>query len=635
MAESTRPESRLWHRQKKGDDAAQIAFQIAENQAILNQPREERARQHGGMFEGITIDGLDGDCFDQLAPIVYDGAPLIMNRAASIVETLQSKLAALDEPRPQFVVTDGTYEQQRQAVWLDRFIEGQYYQPQCGGMYANLWALWRHGFLLAAAATGSVAVKIFPDFTARKIRAELHNTLDMWVDPFECRYSGPLSYGERTWMDAEVLLDTYSRSQAKTQAILASFDQPQTRSRGGKARNDNLQCLVTEMWRVKDHPDRPGKYLQSVGNTALEFEDYPYATPPFAFYHFRRRLGGFWGASAIDRFYESVIRENQVLARMDESEARSGCVYWPYDPNTTSGKNFALPKNVIPLPYDSMKGSPPSPVVVPWYPATAPELKDVHARNAHDVSGVAAMQTTGQAQAGLTAAVAIRTVLSLLNERLAPAQRDIVQATAVDSAYLYARAARELYERFGEFDSAWYGKRFIKTLPGSDCLSLPAEVCTVQVRPVSEKKNSPEARLQLAQELVSQGVITGGHWLGILQHLDTVSAMEQFAKVEEWCDKLFDSFRYAPEGDLRKVGFYKSPPKYMDLDYAMALGVEALLSAQIDEVPDNRQQLFLQFMGDLDRKIDQRDLRRAQQGLPPKQPFTPPGMAPQAPATAA
>lgn len=623
MAE--RPASRLWHKQKSGKEAAKIVCQIASAQDSINQPRRQRSWEHGSMFEGVQLDGLDGDCFDVISPLVFDGAPLVNNRAASVVETLQSKLAALDEPRPQFVVTDGTYEQQRQAVWLDRFIEGQYYQPQCGGMYSNMWAMWRHAFLLAAAATGSSAVKVFPDFHARKIRAELHSTLDMWVDPFECRYSGPLSYGESTWFDKEMLLDKYSRSQRKTLAILGASQTPPVRGGKGQA-SDNQQVQIHEMWRIKTEADKAGTYIMCVGDEDLEFDDYQYETPPFAFYHFRRRLGGFWGASAVDRFYQSVVRENQVLNRMDEAEARSSTVLQYYDPNVLPANKIVVPKHVVLIPYDSTKGAPPQPFVPQWYPQTAPELMRIHGQNTHDSSGVAAMQTTGQAQAGLTAAVAIRTVLSLLNERLAPQQRDIVQAEAVDTAYLFARSAKELYERFGEFESVWYGKSFVKTLPGKDCLSLPLEIFSAQIRPVSEKKNSPEDRIQLAQELVSQGVITGGHWLGILQHMDTVGAMKQWAKVDAWCDKFFDRILYAPEADIRKPGFYMSPPKYADLDYMMALAVDALLSAQIDDVPDERRQILLKFLGDLDRKIDQRDARRAQQGLPPK-PLPMPGGA--------
>lgn len=623
---STRPPSRLWHKQTDKDTAAGIVDRLADAQDTLNEPRRTLAARHGSMFEGIQIEGLTGDCFDGMLPLTFDGAPLINNRAASVVETLQSKLAALDEPRPQFVITDGTYEQKIQGVWLDRFIEGQYYQPQCGGMYQNMWAMWRHAFLLAAAATGSVAVKVFPDFQARKIRAELHSTLDMWVDPFECRYSGPLSYGESTWFDSEMLCDRYYRSDAKTKAIIAAAEAPPKRASKGTSENDNLQVQVREMWRLRTDADKPGKYIMCVGSTALEWDDYEYATAPFAFYHFRRRLGGFWGASAVDRFYQSVVRENQILNRMDDSESRSGCVVIPYDPNVTGANKIVHPENVILMPYDSTKGAPPQPFVVPWYPGTAPELMRIHGQNTHDASGVAAMQATGQAQQGLTAAVAIRTVLSLLNERLAPQQRDIVQAEAVDTAYLFARAGKELYDRYGEFDSVWYGKSFIKTLPGKDCLSLPLEIFSAQIRPVSEKKNSPEDRIQLAQELVSQGVITGGHWLGILQHMDTIGAMKQWAKVEAWCEKMFDRFRYSPAGDINKPGFYMSPPKYADLDYMMALAVDALLSCQIDEVPDVRIQLFLKFLGDLDRKIDQRDARRAQQGLPPK-PLPMPGGA--------
>lgn len=616
---SERPESQLWHKQKNKDEAAKVAGRLASVMCKRNEHRLERARKYGSMYEGLEISGLDGDGYDDIELVTYDGAPLINNRAQAVVDTLQAKLAALDEPRPQFVVTDGSYEQKRQAVWLDRFVEGQYYQKQ--GAFSTVWEMWRHGFLTAAAATGSVAVKIFPDFHAKKIVAELHNTLDMWVDSRECVYGqAPLSYGESTWMDMEYLLDKYSRSQVKTKAILSARDSNPRKRRGADAEVDAAEVQVHELWRIKTVPDEEGKYLMCVGNTALEWEDFPYQTPPFALYHFRRRLGGFWGAPATESFYHSVIRENQVLHRMDEGEARTHTVIQPYDPNVAGAKNLSVPKHVIMLPYDSAQGGPPPPpYVVPWYPQTAPELMRIHGQNTHDVSGVAAMQVTGAAQAGVTAAVAIRTVLSLLNERLAPRQRDIVQATAVDTAMLFARAAKELYERFGEFDSAWYGKGFVKTLPGKDCLALPQEIFTVQVRPVSEKKNSPEDRIQLAQELVSQGIITGGHWLGILRHMDTVAAMRQYSKVEDWCEALFDKFLYAPDSDLDKPGFYLSPPKYMNLDYAMALAVDALLDAQISDVPDLRRQLFLKFLGDLSRKIEQRDARRAQLGLPPQQ----------------
>lgn len=627
-----RPDSKLWHKQTKPDEAASIASRIASERDQRNQPRRQCATENGSMFEGVQIEGVDGDCFDAIVPLVLDGAPIINNRAAAIVETLTSKLAGLDEPRPQFVVTDGTYEQKRQAVWLDRFVEGIYYQPQMAGTYATLWALWRHAFLLAASATGTAAVKIFPDFHARKVACELRSTLDMWVDSAECRYSGPLTYGDRTTYDRELLLDTYYRSDTKTKAILEAPPAPRRKGSPDNTSRDEVQ--VDELWRVRQTPDDQGKYLMCIGNKALEWDDWAYDTPPFVFYHFRRRLGGFWGASAMERIYHANKRENQVLNRMDSAESRMGTVYVPYDPNVQGFDKLLRALDVVPIPYDAQNGNPAQPWTPPWFPQTAPQLMQIHGQNQHDALGVAAMQTTGAAQQGITAAVAIRTVLSLLNERLAPQQRDIVQAVAVDSGKLIARAGKELYDRFGEFDSAWYGKGFIAKLPGTDCMSLPQEIFTVNLRPVSEKKNSPEDRIQLAQELVSQGVITGGHWLGILRHMDTMGATRQFAKVEEWCEKLFDKFRNSPDGDLRKPGFYRSPPKYMDLDYAMALAVDALLTAQIDEVPDAREQLFLKFLGDLDRKIDQRDARRQAQGLPPK-PLPMPGGAPAPAAPAA
>lgn len=577
------------------------------------------------MYEGKELTGLDGDNFDNLISVVYDGAPLINNRAQSVVDTLQAKLAALDEPRPQFVVTDGSYEQKRQAVWLDRFVEGLYYQRR--GQWDNTWHMWRHAFLLAAAATGSVALKIFPNFASKRVEVELHNTLDMWVDPIECRYGGPLSYGETTWFDAEMLADTYTKF---ADDIMRQAGADAAAARGSRLNtSDGLQVKCHTLWRCRTKADEPGKYALVCGKSTLEFEDYEYDSPPFAFYHFRPRLAGFWAASATSTFYDSVVRENQVLARMDEGEARSQTVIQYYDASVVQRSQLSVPKHIVLIPYDGKNGPPPPPFAMPWYGQQAPELMRIHGQNTHDASGVSVTATTGQVPSGMTAGVAIRLTLSQLNERLAPRQRDIVNAVAVKTADLYARAAKELYDEDGSFSSKWYGKGFISEMQGADCLSLPLEICTVQVRPVSEKKNSPADRIQLANELVQQGIITGGDWMDALRTMDTPGVSQRFSRVETWCEKLFDRILYAPASKMRDPGFYLTPPKFLDLDYAMALATDAYLSAQIDDVPDERRQFLLQFLGDLSRKIDQRDMRRAQLGQKQPMPGLPtPGASP-------
>lgn len=614
---AARRTSRLWHRQTSHEEAAKIVCQIADIQRNIGAPRRERNRLHGSMYEGVELTGLDGDDFGALAPVMFGEAPLVMNRCQSVADTLQAKLAALDEPRPQFVVTDGTYDQKRQAVWLDRFIEGQFYQQQ--GLYKNIWHLWRHAFLIAAAATGTVAVKVFP--RGGRIVAELRNCQDMWVDAIECRYGAPLTYGDDTWYDAERLADEYPKS---ADDIWRIAEQPLENKTGKDNKNDALQVRVHEVWRVKTD-DGPGKYCMAVGNSCLEFDDYPHATPPFAFYHFRQRLGGFWGASATETLYQSVVRENQCLARMDEGEARSQTVIQYYDPNTVPGGKLVVPKHIVLIPYDSDKGAPPPPFCPQWYPQQAPELMRIHGQNVHDVVGVNALQTSGQVPTGVTAAVALRTVLSQLNERLAPKQRDIVQAQCIDTAYLFARAAKELHAD-GGFSSSWHGKGFIRTLPGSECLDLPAEIYTAQIRPVGEKKNSPEDRVQLAQELVTQGLITGGDWLDVLRTMDTPGAAKKYERTEAFCEMVFDKFLRATASDLNKPGFYTSPPKLgVDLDYMMALGTDAYLSSIIDDVPEMRRNLILKFIGDVNRKIDQRDARKQALGMKP-QPGATPGL---------
>lgn len=605
-----RPNNRAWWKQGNAEEACQIINRIARANETLHTNRRERARKLASLYEGMQLTGLDGSDFVDLKEVFYDGMPISNNRAQAIADTLQAKIASLDEPRPQFVVTDGTYEQKRQAVWLDRFVEGQCYQRQ--GMFRNIWDLGRHAFLLASAATGTSAVKVYASKEQKRVVCELHNTLDMWIDINEIRYGQPMTYGETTWVDVEQLAMEFPEH---AQRIYAAAGKMKDVNRIGDNINyDNMDVCVDEVWRIKSG-DTKGKHAICVGGEPLVWEDYEFDSPPFAFYHFRRRLAGFWAAPMLETNYRSIIRENQIIARMDLSENKSPLVMMFYDPNLVPKKKIVAPKDVILIPYDSKMGSPPLMQAAPWFHNNALQLIDLHGQNAHNAVGVSEMQTTSRKEAGLDSGVAIRTVLSLLNERFAPRQRDIVDFMAVEIPTLIARAARELNDALPNgIKSLWHGENFTKNIPGKDALSLPDEIYTVRVAPVSEKKNSPGDRIQLATELVQQGIITGGEWLESLRTMDTTGATRRITTVTRWCNKLFDKFLYSPRSEMLKPGFYVSPPKYMDLDYAMALATDAYLTAMVDDVPDERRKLFLKFMADVSRKIDQRDMRKASLG---------------------
>jgi hypothetical protein len=112
----------------------------------------------------------------------------------------------------------------------------------------------------------------------------------------------------------------------------------------------------------------------------------------------------------------------------------------------------------------------------------------------------------------------------------------------------------------------------------------------------------------------------------VLRTMDTPGAAKKYERTEAFCEMLFDKFLRAKESDLTEPGFYVSPPKLgVDLDFMMALGTDAYLSCVIDDVPEPRRQLFLKFMGDVNRKIDQRDARRQALGMKP-QPASTPGL---------
>lgn len=600
--------SELWDAKENSAEACAALYK----DAIENENRQSNRRTWAGklasMYDNIAVSSFaDADYTNPGDYAIEDKTPQIWEEASSLMDTLQSKIAALDEPKPQVMVTDGQYSDHRKGVWLDRFISGQYSEQQ--GIFRDLFDLWRHAFLVSIVATGTVAVRFEADELAGKVTARIRDTLDMWCDD-ACGY--PMRWGDVDWRDAERLADHYGGTKASIiwNAAKNPKDRNPREAEGWQSRGRLVR--VVEGWSCQ-YGDFKGRWLRTVEGHVLEDEPYPFDVPPHVLLTPKRRLKGVWGRAPLQVVYEAIREENRVAAALGRSERRTAQVVCFYDPTVVEKNKLTLPTNVTLIPYDSTIGPPPVPFNPGFFHQNSIQYIDLHNRKIHDIPGVAEMHTAGNRPQGIDAAVAIRAVAGLLNERQGMPQRAFVNAVAVDSAKQIARACKQLADKNPKFLSKWKGQGFLRTIPAKNVMgALDDERYTYNVAAVAGTKDTPADRLQNAWELVQQKVISGDTYLAIKQSMDLQGETSRndtqrqflFDQIEKWLD--------ATLAESQEPGFYEAPDEWMNHLDALGQVSDEYYKARMHGAPTHVRELFLSYLTDLSDAYDRKRTKDAQ-----------------------
>lgn len=573
------------------------------------------------VYEGQTVGGFSAAALDQNG--TFEGAdPLLqdepvdqtLNIGQDIVDTLNAKVASLENNKPQIVVTDGAWETRRQAILADRFIEGQFHERQ--GKFFDLWDMFQHALRLALASTRTSAVKFFSDDKAGKICAELHDTLSMWVDVSGHPYDYPTNMGEVTYWDPDKLIAKYPQFEAKIVGATA----PVRTGLGLEVLDQDYDYLnqdvqrvkVVEGWRFKHH-DKPGKYCMAIKDQVLEWMDYGYEDPPFVFVGGIRSLTGFWHRTLTKSIAAPILRTNQILGSLDASERLTpkGVMY--YDPEETPKEQLESVDDVILIPVvglNSGRGKPQYEQPPPFHPLVL-ELIRFYKEQCYDLSGVSQMHTAGRREQGLTSGVALRIVKQLINERFAPIQRAYIQASCIEASKQIIRCAKELAESNPKFASTWKGEGFMKQIDVGVLSILDKQKYSVDVYAVSETKNSPEDRVSLAEELMAGGIITGEAFVSVLKHYDTFGETEVSSSQRRFIAKQIDKWLFSDPKELSQKGFYRGPIKTMNLYAAVVQVNKAYLDAMTDEVDQRRLNYFSRFLVQAQKFLEEKQARAA------------------------
>lgn len=603
--------------------AAQAVIEIEAEYERTNSWRRQLSRRLAGMYHGRNLDlpfarestyswytdpnnssDVDAD---------VDEVRLLRNKSFEYTETTVGKIGAEDAPQPALMVTDGDWELKRKVTLNSRLLEAEYDQRQ--GQYENLHALARHGLRVAYSSTGSVAAKIYPWPKEDRVVVELHDTLDMFLDDTELTYSNPRTFGEVTWWPPHRLVENYPEH---ADAIRTALEP--RKNRGGLAYSGGAGALtelvpVWEAWAVS-LAGEPGRHIACLRNgTVLVDEEWDEPEPPFAFFHTSPALAGFWATAPIAVVYDEILKINEIVSTADFAHTHTAKqVHYVHE---ESVHDLGDLETVATVKIVRTK----TPNYVPHVANPAPfdridlELLANHEAAIARTLGIDEMHSAARAEPGLPSAVAQREAASRFDDRHAALHRAYIQWVAVDIGRHVLKAQRELYAKNRAFKRHWTGELMEKDISAKDILDLDYEALQVRVKPISEKKNTPEERVQYAQELAEQGAIPFEAYMSVLEHYDTPGETRVIKTQRRWVAWQIDQWLMTADDEPVQ---YQSPRPWMRKGDALVQVIDALMEAELSGAPPERIQYFLDFVAELTQMM-------AAEAAPPQAPQAPLG----------
>jgi hypothetical protein len=622
-------------RNNKERDAAELFWQFPAEKAAVklaswceriihaNMGFSARAYRYSCAYDGVNLTSIVGPNIDYHDEI-YDGAqvPVVKNTVRRLCGSFISKSFADDSPCPQMVSTDGTFAQRLAAESIDDVLMAEFELPQ--GMFANIHEMHRHGGLLATCATGWYWIFAFPG--EGRVEAELDDGLTIGMVKAG-QYGQILTLCRTIWRDPEWLCNRYPDHEADIMAQVETVQDgmryaeprlgPTQISRMGTRNLLRRLVRIHQGWRVQIG-DKPGREMFVLKNgKVLEDNPWEHEGPPGKEWCYERDLNGDRGVPLTQTIYRMFLREQEMIYDMDRNEHATPQVQYLVQAGTgdaasvKSQMSAAVGTSIIEVP-----GNPGDAIKVvdnTGLKRAGIQLSEMYDQWQYDITGVSKNQAYGTGQTGTSSGVQEAYRASFYTEIFAEQERRLIQFRAVDTARIFIWALQRVVE--GKY-LRWVGDKRKRRQITSKDLDLDESKYTLQIKPASEEKDSPKARLEKAEKMLSDpaGRFTGRDLVETWKTFDVDHAVEQAYKIDEWVEEQCDRWLRSSPDQISQEGWYQSPAKWMQdegLKSALRICSYNYLTARQEGAPLPRLQIFERFMDECVELIDQLAQRAA------------------------
>lgn len=516
--------------------------------------------------------------------------PIIRNVAHSLVDTLTSKIGAIDPPLPAMLTNKGSWKDRRQAADLEQLVRAEYQTPK--GLHPTLHDVWIAALKLAAGATGSSAVQFYND--NGKVGARLHDTLNMaWSEDLRTQ-------ALITWLPVDDVVELYPEDEDLIRQCAgdppAEWHVP---TKSGMQVTDYV-CLY-EGWRGGSG-NKPGQYVVCLKHgDALRVDPYPHQRPPLVWLTLIPHMYGPLGHCLVHHIYDSMVRDNLILSRVDRAIQKTNeKTIYAHKQDFVNSQALTEVDDVKVVWMQKANFTKPQIESEPGFAPEHLQVADRHYEDAHQISGLAQSHTAGVRQPGVDSAIGQRYVSALINERFAALQRRYTQAVAVDSAEVIIQVLCDIFEEDPKMMRLAPGQDTLKEIAGAVALKGIEELkYVVQPQAVSGNKGNPADRMQTAYEMKQLGMMSDASYMAMQsQGYDLPEEGDDADIQRQWVEKQMYRWQFSSDEEVEKPDFYVPPFELMDIGQALNIVVDGYLEAQMNDLEPERLEFFFMFIGD-------------------------------------
>lgn len=505
------------------------------------------------------------------------------NVCSSVVDTLVSKIAK-NKVIPTFITAGGVWGMQHKAEQLSKFTEGMFYGQDIHskGVFA----------FRDAGVWGTGIVHIYEDEDEIKVDRALPH--EFFVDQVEGLASDPRQLHRVKIMDRDIMVafiesltDEECPDKEKALEAVAKDNPASFIDLGGIGTAADL-IVATFSWHLKSSKKaKDGCYAICVNDVPVYRKQYDKDYYPFAFFHYNKRLMGFWGQSACERLQNLQAEINRLMILdqksrwmmssfkiLIENGSKVVSQHLNNDIGTIVNYTGTEPKYVTPPPI---------------HPSNEQKLDSLIAKSFQQ-EGVSQLSASSLKPVGIDSGKALRTFDQIAEDRFLFVGQEM-EKFYLEIARQMIEVAKDIYKRKKSFKVTFPQETFVESIDWAD-IRLKTDEYVLKAYPTSSLSTDLTGKLQEVQELMQAGIISPRAGRRLLAMPDVEMSDKLANAAENLLHKIYEEIL----NDLK----YTSPEPQFDLQLAGSLYLEYYNYATLNNAPEENMEMLKKFKAQLD-----------------------------------
>ena len=552
-----------------------------------------------------------GPVYSELATAQSTASTRIsFNIIQSCIDTVTARVAGRIRPTVMWATSEGNYKARRRAKKLNRFTYGFVREQRMQELGIQIF---RDSCIFGSGLNAIV-------IEGNRVKLERVLQSEIFIDEVEALHGCPRELHRVKPVDISKLKVMFPSKMG----ILNQCESVTAKIGDVPEQSIAVMVSVRESWRLPDGPDNPGRHVITILNGTLLDEEWKHDFFPFVKMNYNDRCYGFWGQPLAEILADTQVAINKHLNTISYSLHMMGSYKIAIEMDSKVNPNHL---GNMPGAYFFYRRQPP---VFMTPPAVQSEVYTELQRlinQGYQLSGCSQLTAAGLKQPGVNAAVAMREMVDIENDRFSVISQRYEQ-WFMDNIKIAVEMIQDLVNSGKDVDYTVCdisSKR--SPIVNWKDIDFKRDEFTLFNFPVASLPEDPEAREQTVTEWAQAGWIDQKTAMRLMHYPDISmweSLNESGQDYVEYCvDKLID-----------ENTFIALDATEDDINYALEYIVKEITFAKVGELEPTILNNMRRWRDDVQRLISkvqaqaQAQMQAAQAAAQPSAPIAKPQLRP-------